>query len=70
MTSTSIPIEIKCTCGSKDFEPKDPKPSDTIICVKCGAQARCSDLGQKAAHQVIGMFEKGLKDAMRGLRMK
>jgi hypothetical protein len=70
VTSTSIPVEIKCTCGSKDFEPKNPLPTDTVTCVKCGAQARCSDLGQKAAHQVLGMFEKGLRDAFKGIKIK
>ena len=61
-------INILCSCGSDKFEiPSNPKPSDTIICIKCGAQEKYGvlqkEIESKAKKQVEDALQKMLKKA-------
>lgn len=59
-------ISIKCSCGSEDFEvPKNPKPSDTIKCAKCGATGKYGEVVKSATSQAKIAIEKNLKDALK-----
>lgn len=66
MTTTTTKVGIKCSCGSSKFEmPKNPKASDTITCVKCGASGKHGDVMRQATQQIKTAVEKQWKDALR-----
>lgn len=59
-------INFKCSCGSAKFEiPNNPKATDTIKCVQCGATGKYGDVMNEAQRQAKSLVEKQLKDALR-----
>lgn len=60
MTTTTISVTLKCRCGGIKFEPDNPKPTDMLTCVKCGAKERFRDVQDRAVGQVKAKIEKDL----------
>lgn len=66
MTTTTIPVGIKCSCGSTQFDrPQNPQPSDIITCAKCGAKGRWDQVMKQAGEQARKHVADALKDAFR-----
>lgn len=62
MMTTTIPVTLKCLCGGREFEPDNPKPTDMLTCVKCGAKERFRDVQNRAIGQVKAKIEKDLSN--------
>lgn len=58
--STST-IDVKCSCGGKLEHPRNPKPTDAVKCVRCGATGKYGTVVKTAK----ALVEKQLKDALR-----
>ena len=66
MTTATVPVGIKCSCGSTQFrQPKNPQPDDVITCLGCGASARCDDIVRKVGEEARKLFVDELKIAFR-----
>jgi hypothetical protein len=71
MTTTTIPVDIICSCGSTQFHrPENPQPSDVITCVGCGASARCDEIVRQAGEKARDLFVDELKKAFRNSPFK
>jgi hypothetical protein len=65
MTTTTIRVGIKCSCGGDLEVPKDKRASDILTCVKCGASGKHSDAVRQAGKHVTALIDKQLKASFR-----
>lgn len=59
-------INIKCSCGSEEFEfPTNPRSLDTVTCTRCGASEKYGILQKSVAKKVKKQVEDDLKKILR-----
>lgn len=66
MTTTTIPVGIKCSCGSTQFDrPGNPQPDDIITCAQCGAQGRWDEIMKQVGEQTTKHIADALNEEFR-----
>lgn len=59
-------ITFKCSCGSTKFEmPKNPKPSDIVKCIKCGASSKHGELMKEATRLAKAAIDKKMREVFK-----